>query len=162
MSRCLHITTTSVTRNANVVCPRDARAIELRGETHFSVLGSKARAGELTGGAPVKCFVIYTHIIYVYGLTPPDRGSWIWPSCKCITATSSSAAPHQLCFSYGGGGAAAAAVPRAALGVRQEIPDGANAPDPPPRLSETPHSLQVQKPSEQLRPTADSSFVANM
>ena len=41
----------SVTRNANVVCPRDARAIEvLRGETHFSVLGSKARAGELTGG----------------------------------------------------------------------------------------------------------------
>ena len=49
----------SVTRNANVVCPRDARAIEvLRGETHFSVLGSKARAGELTGGTPVRCFVI--------------------------------------------------------------------------------------------------------
>ena len=49
----------SVTRNANVVCPRDARAIEvLRGETHFSVLGSKARAGELTGGTPVRCFVM--------------------------------------------------------------------------------------------------------
>ena len=32
----------------------------------------------------------------------------------------------------------------------------------PPALVETPHSLQVQKPSEQLRPTADSSFVANM
>ena len=50
----------SVTRNANVVCPRDARAIEvLRGETHFSVLGSKARAGELTGGTPVRCLMSY-------------------------------------------------------------------------------------------------------
>ena len=41
-----------MTRNANVVCPRRESDIyiELRGETHFSVLGSKARAGELTGG----------------------------------------------------------------------------------------------------------------
>ena len=50
----------TTTRNANVVCPRRESDIyiELRGETHFSVLGSKARAGELTGGTPVRCFVI--------------------------------------------------------------------------------------------------------
>ena len=69
----------SVTRNANVVCPRDARAIEvLRGETHFSVLGSKARAGELTGGTPVRCFVIYFEILTISVLFL-RRPFWVKP-----------------------------------------------------------------------------------
>ena len=38
---------------------RNANARNVVSESETSVLGSKARAGELTGGTPVRCFVIY-------------------------------------------------------------------------------------------------------